>query len=103
MKEKQKLKNTPDDILIAKRHIEFVTEYSVDTCIKNLQNLEKDDSRWIKVETSRFGRGSTSAHFSVMFYKKSKDIYGTLTPQKDGSTLIEAKIPPNHWENRGFC
>ena len=100
MKEKQKLKNT-DDILIAGRHIEFVTGYSLEECVDKLHSIEKGgwyihDGRGVKVQTNIVDHDS--ANFEVKHTnlrsraKETHIIKGAFHAQNDGKTLVYGDV-----------
>ena len=94
MKEKQKLTDNPD-IIIAGRHIEFVTGYSMAECRRRLQKLEKKGFwAWVFGQTFTVKTLTIEVHKSVSFeiprYNKLK---GTLTQQENRNTIVHATIP----------
>ena len=102
MKEKRKRIDNPD-IIIAGRHIEFVTGYSMAECRNQLKRIEK--SGWfiherIKVQTNNFNYKIASFEIKRIVgggnNKSVKKIKGTISPQRDGTLLVQAKVPPPH-------
>ena len=101
MTQKQKAKNkTNSDILTAGSKVEIITEYSVDECMSRLHALAKgewSDNEQIKVKTKTSGDQQTRFKITRAIGRNKKKrrsrIKGTLQPQEDGNTLIQAGVP----------
>ena len=95
MLEKRKHDLDNPDIIITRRHIGFVTAYSVDDCINQLQSLAQETTNTVELSIHLNDDKPTSFEIKS---NTGRRIGGTLQLQDDGICLVQAKVSELHDE-----